>query len=98
MNDAQAAALIAAGRLLQSKTWSGGRMRIEPTAGQAYPQAVARVIETLDDGDRDRLRELVAWVLDYDRHDSGRRQAEQAEGRPPEDPAFDLPAPTGREG
>ena len=82
MNDAQARALIAAGRLLQSKTWPGGKIRIEPAAGEAYPQAVARIIATLDDGDRDRLRELVAWVLDYERHDPGRRQAEQAEGRP----------------
>lgn len=69
MTNNQAAALIAAGRLLQSKTWPGGRIRIEPMAGEAYPQAVARVVATLDGGDREQLRGLVSWVLDYDRHD-----------------------------
>ncbi len=82
MTNNQAAALIVAGRLLQSKTWPGGRIRIEPMASEAYPQAVARVIATLDDGDRDHLRELVAWVLDYERHDLDRRQAEQARRAP----------------
>lgn len=82
MNDAQARALIAAGRLLQSKTWPGGKIRIEPAAGEAYPQAVARIIATLDDGDRDRLRELVAWVLDYDRHDPVRHRRNKPAGRP----------------
>lgn len=37
--------------------------------GEAYPQAVARVIATLDGSDREQLRGLVAWVLDYNRHD-----------------------------
>ncbi len=69
MNDRQATALLAAGRLLQSRTWLGGSRKIDPAAGETYPEAVARVIATLDDGDRDRLRALVAWVLDYDRHD-----------------------------
>lgn len=82
MNDRQATALLAAGRLLQSRTWPGGSRKIDPAAGETYPQAVARVIAMLDDSDRGHLRELVAWVLDYDRHDPGRRQAEQAEGRP----------------
>lgn len=82
MNSNQAAALVAAGRFLQSRAWPGGGMKITCAHGETYPQAVARVIAMFDDGDRDRLRELVAWVLDYDRHDPGRRQAEQAEGRP----------------
>ncbi len=82
MNSNQAAALVAAGRLLQSRRWPGGGIHIKAQAGETYPQAVARIIATLDDGDRGRLRELVAWVLDYDRHDPGRRQAEQAEGHP----------------
>lgn len=69
MNDAQARALISAGRLLQSRTWPGGSHKINPAAGETYPQAVARVIAALDDSDRGHLRELVAWVLDYDRHD-----------------------------
>lgn len=67
MNDTQARALIAAGRLLQSKTWPGGSCKIDPAPGETYPQAVARVIATLDITGRDHLRELVAWVLDYDR-------------------------------
>lgn len=82
MNSTQAAALVAAGRFLQSRHWPGGGMKITCAPGETYPQAVARVIATLDDGDRDRLRELVAWVLDYDRHDPGRRQAEQAHRAP----------------
>ncbi len=67
MNSNQAAALVAAGRFLQSRHWPGGGIHIKAQAGETYPQAVARVIATLGDGDRDRLRELVAWVLDYDR-------------------------------
>lgn len=69
MNDRQATALLAAGRLLQSRTWPGGSRQIDPAPGEAYPQAVARLIATLDITDRDHLRELVAWVLDYDRTD-----------------------------
>lgn len=79
-NDNQAAALLAAGRLLQSQGWPGGALRIEPRPQETYPQAVARSIAELSALDRDHLRELVAWVLDYQRHD--RRQAEQAEGAP----------------
>ncbi len=71
MNDRQATALLAAGRLLQSRTWPGGSRKIDPAAGETYPQAVARTVAALDDTDRDRLRELVAWALDYDRHDHG---------------------------
>ena len=66
MNEAQVRALIAAGRLLQAKTWPSGRVKIEKREGEGYPQAVSRVIATLDDGDRDLLRELVAWVLEYE--------------------------------
>lgn len=80
LNDNQAAALLAAGRLLQSTAWPGGAHRIERQAGETYPQAVARSIAALSALDRDYLRELVAWVLNYQRHDS--RQAEQAEGAP----------------
>lgn len=69
MNDRQAAALLVAGRLLQSKSWPGGSRKIDPAPGETYPEAVARVITTLDAGDRDHLRELVAWALGYDRHD-----------------------------
>lgn len=60
---------MAAGRLLQAKTWPGGRVKITRRGGENYPQAVASVIATLDAGDRDRLRELVAWVLEYERVD-----------------------------
>lgn len=65
MNESQARALIAAGRLLQSKAWPGGRVTIEKRDGEDYPQAVYRVIASLDDGDRDHLRELVEWVIAY---------------------------------
>lgn len=71
MNSNQAAALVAAGRLLQSRAWPSGGMKITCVRGETYPQAVARIIATLDDGDRNHLRELVAWVLDYHRHDRG---------------------------
>lgn len=82
MNSNQAAALVAAGRLLQSLRWPGGGMPVTRAHGEAYPQAVARVIETLDDSEREKLRGLVAWVLDYERHDPDRRQAEQAHRAP----------------
>lgn len=67
MNDRQATALLAAGRLLQSRTWPGGSRKIDPAPGETYPRAVARVVATLDAGERDRLRGLVGWVMDYDR-------------------------------
>lgn len=70
MNDAQARALIAAGGLLQSKTWPNGRMKIERLEGETYPQAVSRIIATLEGSDRDRLREMAAWVLEYERFDN----------------------------
>lgn len=69
MTDAQAAALITAGRLLQSHRWPRGPVRIDRQTGETYPQAVARVVAALDQEDRDRLRGLVAWVLDYERHE-----------------------------
>lgn len=67
MNESHVHALIAAGRLLQSKAWLGGRVKIDKREGESYPQAVFRAIVALDDADRQRLRELVAWVLEYER-------------------------------
>lgn len=67
MNESQARALIAAGRLLQSKTWPGGRVRIEKREGESYPQGVSRAIAALNEADRQQLRELVAWVMEYER-------------------------------
>lgn len=69
MIDRRAAALIAAGRLLQSKAWPGGRVLIARLEGEAYPQAVARAIEGLGASERDRLRELVGWVREYERQE-----------------------------
>lgn len=66
LSDRQAAALVAAGRLLQSPRWTGGAVVIARAPGETYPQAVARAIAALDADTRVRLRELVAWVLDYD--------------------------------
>lgn len=65
MTDQQAAALIAAGRILQSRQWPAGPVKIAPALGETYPLAVARVIAALDAGERDRLRELVGWVISY---------------------------------
>jgi hypothetical protein len=45
--------------------WPGNPIKIAPAPGEAYPLAVARAIATLDAGERDRLRELVAWVISY---------------------------------
>lgn len=70
MNEAQARALVAAGRLLQSKAWPGSRVKIEKREGETYPQAVSRVISTFDDSDRGHLRELVTWVLEYEQFDT----------------------------
>lgn len=67
MTNNQAVALVAAGRLLQSRNWPSGEIHIKAQAGETYPQAVARIIATLDAGERDRLRGLVAWVLEYER-------------------------------
>lgn len=45
-------------------------MKIERWEGETYPGAVSRVIAMLNDDDRDVLRELVAWVMDYEKADS----------------------------
>lgn len=63
----QATALVAAGRLLQSKSWPGGRRRIERRGGEAYTEAVARIVAGLSDDERERLRGLVSWVRSYER-------------------------------
>ena len=67
MTDDQAAALRIAGRFLQSPDWPSGRVRIQPAHGESYPAAVLRTIGTLEPSQRQELRELVAWVLDYER-------------------------------
>lgn len=67
--DSQAAALIAAGRLLQSRSWPGGRVKIDKRAGETYPQAVARNIAGLEAAERNRLRNLVSWVREYERQE-----------------------------
>lgn len=67
MTDEEAAALVAAGRLLQSKDWPYGRKSISKAPGEAYPQAVARVIRTLSEDERRYLRELTSWVREYER-------------------------------
>jgi threonine synthase len=67
MEDKEAAALVAAGRLLQSKTWPYGRKKIEREAGESYPAAVARAIKGLPEDEREKLRELTQWVRDYER-------------------------------
>lgn len=66
MNETHVRALIAAGRLLQSDNWPGGRMKIGKREGESYPQAVTRAIAALEEADRHRLRELVTWVLAYE--------------------------------
>lgn len=70
----QVQALLAAGRLLQSKSWSGGKVKIERYGGESYPDAVARTINRLEPDDRDKLRGLVRWVMNYeDEEVEGRR-------------------------
>lgn len=70
MDDETVAALLAAGRLLQSKQWFWGKRQIKRERGETYPQAVLRVIQTLDPDERAKLRELVSWVRDYERTDA----------------------------
>jgi hypothetical protein len=70
MDDETVAALLAAGRLLQSRQWFWGRREIKHERGEKYPEAVLRVIKTLDAEERNKLRELVAWIRDYERTDA----------------------------
>lgn len=71
--DEQAAALVAAGRLLQNNNpkggWPGGKKKIECRPGESYPAAVARVAASLPAAERQHLRLVTAWVRDYERHD-----------------------------
>ena len=66
MTDEEAAAYVAAGRLLQSREWSFGRKSIEKADGETYPDAVRRVIDTLTENELQVLRELVGWVRSYE--------------------------------
>lgn len=70
MTPSHAAALVVAGRLLQSRAWPGGRIKIEVGPGESYPQAAARAVAALDDDGREQLRKLVAWVMDYERREA----------------------------
>jgi hypothetical protein len=67
MDDQTVAALLAAGRLLQSRQWFWGKREIKRMEGETYPMSVMRTIETLPAEERAKLRELVAWVRDYER-------------------------------
>lgn len=67
MTDEEAAAFVAAGRLLQSSDWPSGKKAISKASGETYPEAVRRVIATLPEDERAHLRELVAWVRSYER-------------------------------
>jgi hypothetical protein len=69
MDDETVAALVAAGRLLQSKDWFWGKREIKRPPGETYPMAVLRVIQTLPPPERAKLRELVLWIRDYERAD-----------------------------
>lgn len=63
--DEQAAALVVAGRLLQSKNWPSGRKKIEPLSDENYPEAVLRAICALPKEEQEMLRELTSWVREY---------------------------------
>lgn len=69
LSNEQTAALLAAGRLLQSRVWLGGRKTIVRENRETYPEAVMRVIAGLPSDERGRLRELAAWVRSYERFD-----------------------------
>lgn len=64
-------ALKAAGALLQSKEWPGGKVTIKTQPGESYPQAVQRVAKALPEDQRQHLRELVSWVLEYEAGELG---------------------------
>lgn len=76
-SDEQAAAMVAAGRLLQSPLWTSGKKRIWRMEGESYPQAVARIIALLPETERNELRELVAWVRAYEREERALSRAEK---------------------
>jgi hypothetical protein len=75
MKDETAAALVAAGRLLQSKTWPNGRKTIQCQPGEKYPQAVRRVIEGLPDDEKNTLRELTQWVRSYEQYEQHEQES-----------------------
>ena len=65
--DEQAAALVVAGRFLQSQDWPSGRKKIEPRGGENYPEAVLRAICALPKEEQEVLRELTSWVREYEK-------------------------------
>lgn len=66
--DKRLRALMIGGRLLQSRWQSPGRARrrIELAPGERYPEAVRRTILALSEEEREELRGLVLWVLEYE--------------------------------
>ncbi len=66
---AQLKALKLAGYHLQHREWPGGRKEIKTADGETYLQAVQRVINGLPADERDRLRGIVEFVMDYDREE-----------------------------
>lgn len=66
--DKRLRAILVAGRLLQSKWQAPGRARrrIERAHGERYTDAVLRTIRGLSKEEREELRGLVSWVLEYE--------------------------------
>lgn len=67
--DEQASALIAAGRILQSKEWHYGQIKIKKMNGERYPESVKKAIDSLTENQKEHLRDLISWVRDYEKND-----------------------------
>lgn len=66
LSDEDAKKLVIAARLLRSRDWPGGPLKIQQQDGESFPAAVQRIARSLPPQQRAHLRELVIWVWDFD--------------------------------
>jgi hypothetical protein len=83
LSPVQLKALKLAGYHLQHREWPGGRKEIKTQPGETYLQAVQRIINGLPDAERNQLRGIVEFVMDYDREEE--RLIEAGAMKPPPD-------------
>lgn len=55
--------------LLESPGWEFGSKVIEQIPNQTIEQATKKLIRTLPEAERTKLRNIVDWVVDYEKND-----------------------------
>lgn len=61
--------LIIAKNLIESPGWAFGTKTVEPIPNMPIEIAIKRFIKTLPEQERLQIRNLVDWVIDYEKSD-----------------------------